>query len=717
MQIRQFACQVLGIELPLIAIHRQAVTRKAALCGLSLVATAHHEKSDVILQKHFRFLLLLAIVLLTAVWAYAPGLHGGFLFDDFANLPALGADGPVDRWPTFWRYITSGTADPTGRPLTLLTFLLDARDWPAAPYPFKRTSLILHLLNAVLLYALLARLGHLLELDARRCKLAALLGTALWLLHPLLVSTTLYVVQREAMLPATCAMAGLMLWLHGREQLATGKIWTGLSWSVIGLGGFTLLGVLAKANGALLPLYALLIEVIVLAPRQPMAAGNGRRAHHAAMLVFGVIPATIVVIYLLYIGMHGIVLGGTVTGRPWSYAQRLLTEPRVLMDYLKLLWLPRPLSTGLFNDQYAASTSLLHPATTLPSLITVFALIMGAWHWRQRHPAWALAVLFYFASQLLESTSLPLELYFEHRNYIPALLLFWPLGLWLADTRNLRLPKYTLIVVLPLTLAWMTHARAEVWGNMQTQALIWARINPDSARAQANAALIEMRMGHPHDAARKLEVLLASQPDQPQLAFNLISAHCIMGGTSPTDLIAARKAMLSTPNTGALFAHWFEGILPVAQSGRCPGLATADLLDLIDAGLRNPKLSTAGPQQDLTYLRGSTALAQHRPDMALADFIRALDLQVRPGIALEAAATLGARGYPAQGLRMLDYYQQVQGHAALPDFGMPMVHHWVLARENYWQHELTRLRHQLDLDVKAQSTNTAPSDSAWSTRS
>ncbi len=73
---------------------------------------------------------------------------GDFLFDDFGNLPTLGATGPVDNWPTFWRYLTSGIADPTGRPIALLSFLADAQNWPTDPYPFKRTNLLLHLINA-----------------------------------------------------------------------------------------------------------------------------------------------------------------------------------------------------------------------------------------------------------------------------------------------------------------------------------------------------------------------------------------------------------------------------------------------------------------------------------------------------------------------------------------------------------------------------------------
>lgn len=651
------------------------------------------------------YLLSFGLLVLAAGWAYAPGLHGGFLFDDFGSLPALGAYGPVTHWDTFWLYITSGTADPTGRPLAMLTFLLDAHNWPADAFLFKRTNLLLHLFNGALLYALLTRLGDLLT-NARHARVAAALGCALWLLHPLLVSTTLYIVQREAMLTATCALGGLLLWLQGRQLLVDGQLKAGALWSLLGLGGFTLLGTLAKANGILLPLYALLIEIIVLIPRRPMPAGAARRKHQVVMIAFGVIPAAVALGYVLWAGLHSLWIGGLVGVRPWSIGQRLLTEPRVLMDYLKLLWLPRPFSSGLFNDQYIASISWWHPATTLPAILAVLALIEVAWWQRRKHPALALAMLFYFVGQLLESSSIPLELYFEHRNYTPALLMFWPLGLWLADMHQLRWVKIVLMVALPIALACMTHARAVVWGDVQTQGLIWAKINPDSPRAQANAAEIEMRRGHPQAAARQLEILLAAQPDQAQLAFNLIDARCMMGAVDPDDLAIARKAMLRTAYTGTLLVRWFERALPMAAAGSCRGLTPSALLALIDAGSQNPKLAPTGPQQDITYLRGRIALTQHDPDAAFEDFVGALDLQPRPGLALKAAATLGQQGYPAYGLRLLDHYQQIPRIPTPMSLNMTTLHDWVLTRQNYWPNEMAQLRHQLNLAVNTTSTNT-----------
>src|SRR5258705_13200466 len=100
-------------------------------------------------RSNWRVWLGLGALLMLAGGVYLPGLGGGFLFDDFVNLDALGSHGRIDTWPRFWIYLTSGTADPLGRPLALLSFLLDARDWPASAAPFLRTNVLLHLLNGV----------------------------------------------------------------------------------------------------------------------------------------------------------------------------------------------------------------------------------------------------------------------------------------------------------------------------------------------------------------------------------------------------------------------------------------------------------------------------------------------------------------------------------------------------------------------------------------
>ncbi len=264
------------------------------------------------------------------------------------------------------------------------------------------------------------------HLDAlrRRARWAALLGASLWMLHPLFVSTTLYIVQREAMLPATFELIGLLLWLRGRRLILSGRHKRGIAWMLAGLGGGTLLALLSKADGALLPLFALVIEWTLL--RRPVVGrikeqGDGsaclpavnlssrkqaapslalleppyelryvpagragtlralrprdedigdersvavpgsrisRRVYAWTLGILAGIP-TLALLAFLAARYGPALIHGTSVGRPWTIGQRLLTEPRVLLDYLRLLWIPRPFTSGLFNDQFAASTSAM----------------------------------------------------------------------------------------------------------------------------------------------------------------------------------------------------------------------------------------------------------------------------------------------------------------------------------------------------------------------
>ncbi|TLY51640.1 MAG: tetratricopeptide repeat protein, partial [Gammaproteobacteria bacterium] len=380
-------------------------------------------------------------------------------------MPALGAYGPVNNPKTMLYYLTSA-----GRPLAMASFLIDANDWPADPEPFKRTNLLIHLLNGVLLCTLLLQLGRMTRRDPASIEWSAALGMGLWLLHPLWASTVLYIVQREAMLSTSFVLLGLLAYLHGRSRMAKSPR-AGIAWIVGGVGLCTLLSLLCKANGALLPLLVTVMEWIFI--RQQSGATPPPRALSRS-LTFAIYPAAgLVVAYLVYAGVQGFA-HGMPSFRPWTLGQRLLTEPRVLLDYLRLLIVPRPFSSGLFNDAYAPSQDWLHPWTTLPSLLAIASLVATAVAIRRRWPAVALGIVFYLAGHAMESSTLALELYFEHRNYLPSIFLFWALALWLCDGAHWRPFKTTIAVVALAMLATETWAAASIWGNTLDQARIWA---------------------------------------------------------------------------------------------------------------------------------------------------------------------------------------------------------------------------------------------------
>lgn len=653
-----------------------------------------------------RFLLPLLALLLVAAASYGPGLTGGFLFDDYANLPALGAQGPIDNAAAFWRYITAGAADPTGRPLAMLSFLIDGRDWPTDPAPFLRTNLILHLLNGTLLALLLRRLGRCGKYEPEHADRAALIGAGIWLLHPLLISTTLYIVQREAMLPATFVLLGLISWLHGRERIRDGCTLAGAAWIILGLGACTLLGTLCKANGVLLPVFAVLIEHVLLRSTRPLPS-EADRPYRTLMMYGGWLPTLLVLVYLSGVGLQGLI-HGIDPQRPWTLAQRLLTEPRVLIDYLGLLWLPRPYTSGLFNDQWSVSTGLLTPPATLVAVFAIAAVLLATWRLRHRYPILTLAVWFYLAGQLIESTTIPLEIYFEHRNYLPALVMFWPLALWLAADGRLGTTRALLSLVILASLAAMTYAGASLWGNQIDQALLWARLNPLSPRAQAFAAQAEMQRGRPDLAVIRIKQALNVHPDEPQLALNLLQAECMTDAVDDQAIHTA-AGTISRARTGQrLTFQWIEQYIPRGLQRPCGKLDLNAIGRLVDAAERNPLTALqAGRRQDIQHLRGLLDLANHRPDEALAHFDAAIKEIPNPETAAKQAALMGASGFPRQGLAHLNYFSRCAHNAARKPLLMPRLHEWVLERQHYWEIELSRLRDNLRHDA-AEHARLAP---------
>jgi tetratricopeptide (TPR) repeat protein len=274
--------------------------------------------------------------------------------------------------------------------------------------------------------------------------------------------------------------------------------------------------------------------------------------------------------------------------------------------------------------------------------------------------------------------------------------------------RTRRWLKAILAAALLAGLGGMTYARAALWGNTHDQALLWARLNPDSARAQANAAQAEMAAGRPAQAVARLRPMLAADPDQVQLSFNLIGAECQLGHLREETLEAAATSLRTTRNPGSLLEHWFERALKQAEQPGCPQMNLAALGRLLDAARGNPRLmAVAGRRVDIDHLQGRIALEQGKPDEALADFNRALDQEVRATAALQQAALLGAAGYPAQALAHLDHFEAARGKQAIPASGMPRVHAWVLQHQHYWDRELARLRNTLLADQRARNANPA----------
>ncbi len=439
------------------------------------------------LNPAVRRCLTVAAMLLPFVAAFAayyPGLHGGFLFDDYASIvnnQALTL--PSLAWHNLAAAALSAPTGPLDRPLSVLSFALDRYFFGPGPLSFKLTNLLIHLAaGAVLLLLtrelLLAWRRIRPQVPAQDGLFAALAVTAAWLLHPLNLTAVLYVVQREASLAALFTALGVLCYTLGRNRELDGKRGWPLIWIAAPLAG--LVGLFCKETAVLLPLFLCAVELTLFRFRN----GAGRVAR--PLLVYFILglggPALIAGWLLVF--HPAFLLGGYVI-RPFTLGERLLTEGRVVTLYILYTLWPLPHWLGLYHDDLAVSTGLLTPPTTLIAFLFLAALLAAAVWLRRRQPLVTLGILWFFAGQVLESSFIPLDLMYEHRAYLSdyGLLLALAAGLLLWKPAWLRFSRRTLAITAIVVLGCLTWLRSVQWSNDLSQALFEAKYHPASPRA------------------------------------------------------------------------------------------------------------------------------------------------------------------------------------------------------------------------------------------
>ena len=195
----------------------------------------------------------LAIILAIGWLTYQPALSGTFLLDDVSNLGDLRT---VTDFKSATNFVLSGTAGPLGRPLALATFVPQASHWDSSAAPFLSVNVLIHLLNGLLLYLFVRQLARELRTEHNDAEFFALATAAFWLLLPLLASSTLMIVQRMTTLSATFVLVGLNGYLFARRSIES-RPNASLGGMSAALVFGTLLAVLTKENGALLPVLVL----------------------------------------------------------------------------------------------------------------------------------------------------------------------------------------------------------------------------------------------------------------------------------------------------------------------------------------------------------------------------------------------------------------------------------------------------------------------------
>lgn len=546
--------------------------------------------------------LLLGVALLATVVLYWAGLHGPFLLDDANNLES------VQRWlggQAAWQQVVfDNHSGLFGRSLSMASFLLSGAAGGFDPFWFKLGNLAVHLGCGVLGWQVLRRV---LALDPRlagKADLIAAVLAALWLLHPIHVSTVLYVVQRMAQLSTLFVLAALWAYLAARRQLDAGRMRTALAGLFVLFPLLWLAGLLSKENAAVAPALCLVLELAYF-------TGKARNTRVLAMFygLFLVVPITLAGV-LLWLQPQRL-LGGYAV-RDFTMGERLLSQSRALIDYLGTLALPRVTSLGVYTDDFAASTGLFSPMTTALSLLALLLVSAAAIVLRKRAPTLFAGWFFFLVAHGIESSFLPLELYFEHRNYLPAFGALLAAAGALAllgqtlERRGIAPGKLGFVVAgaLALGFAFGTFGKTRVWQSEATLVEEASRYHPDSLRAILAKATSLLNQGHLDESAAVVTTLLDSEHPRHRLLarINLVTIDCLRGGHGdPGQLRAAIRD--AGPKLTLAEADAFELLADVSSRHQCAigPPAIADSIDrIVDAATAQPDSLT--PKWQLRHI-------------------------------------------------------------------------------------------------------------------
>ena len=378
------------------------------------------------LDSKYLILAVLLSLVSSGFLAYWPGISGPFVFDDFANI----VDNSFLRLPdlTIGSLVNAATSTESGplkRPIPMVSFALNYYFSGNSnnPFPFKVTNVLIHVINSMLIFAAFylsivrkfAKDPFFNKTASNNQYAVIVSGSAalLWLLQPIQLTSVLYVVQRMTSLSAMFVLSAIVAYLYGRSVAVAGKSRLGWIVAITGIAVFGLLGLLSKENAALLPLYLLLMEFTLFRSEFPLVLLD-KLDHRRKMFLLACVLALVVIViaYAISYSLPGY------ANRTFSFTERVLSQPRILLFYLSLIFFPRTDKFGIFHDDIALSTGILNPWTTLPSLLFVAGLIAMAFFLYEKHRLLAFAIFWFFISHLIESSFYPLEPAHEHRNYL-----------------------------------------------------------------------------------------------------------------------------------------------------------------------------------------------------------------------------------------------------------------------------------------------------------
>src|SRR5690606_16043182 len=351
--------------------------------------------------------------------------------------------------------------------------------------------------------------------------------------------------------------------------------------------------------------------------------------------------------------------------RNFNQVERLYSEARIVSEYLYHLFIPQIEGRGLYQDGYLISKSLLHPITTLSSIVFFTGLLFTAFLYKNKYPLFSVAIIFFFEANMMESTVLGLELYLQRRNYLAALFLFLPIVAALYFLKEKINPKlvYLIIAVIFSILSFFTYERAKLWGNTNALLLYWAKNTPNSPRAQSTIARKLIEQGYLFESNKHLESSLERMPQSALLNMQLLLQKVSYALATEQDFEFATRKLKKQP----FDAQAIQGLRVLTESvianeQQCIRYCqpTLSLIQHLDRHAGYNKISVY--QRLSPYLKAKIYLAMHQEKAAIAYYQEALQRYNDVEAGLMMVAELGTYGSAQNALNLLNKVDEVYQH-------------------------------------------------------
>lgn len=395
------------------------------------------------------YLILIAIPFLI-FFIYSPALNGPFVFDDINNIEKNSSIHIKNLSLESLKTAASGH-----RPVATVSFALNYYIHGLSPYWFRVVNIVIHIATSWVLYIFICKTLSIFEEDNNN-KLLAAISALVWAIHPLQIQSVTYIVQRMNSLAGLFFLLAMLIYIEARQselKLLKLLLFTLSCFSIF-------LAIKSKPNAVTIFPSILLYEIIFLQKIKDRSSKN------IFFVIFTALAALCLLLYFLSTDAASHIpftnLPAWYNGKGFTLTQYLLTEFRVLVFYISLVFYPQPSRLNIDHEIFY-STSLFNPLVTFASVLVVLILISISIFYVKKYKVLTFGVLWFFVNHSVESTIIPLDFIFEHRNYIPSMMFIFGI-LYTLKQYNKKIINYIAILIIVILSVW-TFQRNTVWEN------------------------------------------------------------------------------------------------------------------------------------------------------------------------------------------------------------------------------------------------------------